>query len=363
MPRRPGGGRHAPDTIEAGLRDIALGAGPDVRALARQDTDGMKRLMSAAAPPAGWDPDAAAAAVLEVIGERVDAVTNPRWRAAGQAALRRPLEHYTGQGGDSLAQRFKRRAELDRGRPFDTPEDATRANDSYRAYWMACAVQLAEELQAEFARMAMDPLAWDRLNQQAPPAPPMDLPISFRNTDVLYQFRGRVGLRSTSYRWLVAHDYVDHYNAVGWYYNEPDAPVEIVPLANCEITTASRELPLGGRTARLEFGRTLTAGEEYFFAYATVFNSTHVCRPAILYEVRGRYMNRLMVRAQFDRDELPELCWYLDVELHPDNDSWQPPRPDAPEVLQVADNGYLEHEFLDCKRGRRYGVCWTWRHR
>lgn len=314
--------------------------------------------METAGIPPAWDPDAAAAAVLRVIGEVVEDIGNPLWKGAAQAALRQPAEQYLGHHGDSLAQRFKRRAELDRARPFRDQQEANAAKDAYRGYWTACAGKLAAAVERRLEQMARERGAWEHIGVQAPPAPPLDLPIGFLRTDVLYSFSGRVGTRSTSYRWVVANDSVDHYDAVGWYYNEPDAPVEIVPVANCLVTAGMRDLPAGGRTARLDFSKVLEKGERYFFAYSTIFNSSRPCRPAIMYEVRGSFMDALVVRVQFDVSEIPALCWYFDVEDQ--NEGWQEPDGNADEVLEVSANGYVDHEFVGCRRGRKYGLRWRW---
>jgi hypothetical protein len=161
-----------------------------------------------------------------------------------------------------------------------------------------------------------------------------------------------------SYRWLTAHGPVDHYDAVGWYYNEPDAPVEIIPMANCELDGAIQDLPAGGRVARLRFSHELEEGERYFFAYGTLFNSQQPCRPTILYEVRGLRMDALVVRAQFDPAMKPIRCWFFDVEAQ--GEGWERPGPQGPELLQIAANGYVEHEFPNCRRGRKYGLRWEW---
>lgn len=352
MPRRPGGGEYPPRSIEAGLRELVMGEGPNVRRLARRESLGLEHLMTVAATPSTWAPDVAAAAVVEVIVEQVQGVANPRWRSAAEAALRLPADSFFGEPGESLAKRWKRRAELD-GRP-----DVEAAKEAFRGYWTACARSLADRLEVVFEEMARDPTSWDRFAKSEPHSPPLMLPISFDRTDVLYRFDGRVGVQSTSYRWLKAHDPVSYYDAVGWYYNEPNAPVEIVPLANCEVNAPIRDLPAGGRTARLSFARTLSSGDEYFFAYTTMFNSSQPCRPTILYEVRGRRMDNLVVRSQFDRAEMPGLCWYFDVEAQ--SEGWQEPDSDGAQVLEVAPNGYVEHMFRECRRGRKYGLRWLW---
>ncbi|HEV2402719.1 MAG TPA: hypothetical protein VGS08_00795 [Candidatus Saccharimonadales bacterium] len=184
-------------------------------------------------------------------------------------------------------------------------------------------------------------------------------PISFNRTDALYLFRGNVGIQSISYRWLTAHGPIDHYDAVGWYFNEPDAPVEIVPLANCVLDGPLRDLPMGGRMGTLRFARTLAPGEEYFFAYTTKFNSEQVCRQAILYEVRGREMRSLTVRAQFDPAALPVRAWYFDVEAQ--TEGWATPDDDSPQMLEIASNGYVERQFTHCEHSRKYGLRWEWR--
>ena len=71
----------------------------------------------------------------------------------------------------------------------------------------------------------------------------------------------------------------DYYEAVAWYYNDPDAPVEIIPIANCALDGPLRPLPQGGSCGTLRFSRTLNRSDSYFFAYETRFNSEAPCRP------------------------------------------------------------------------------------
>ena len=30
------------------------------------------------------------------------------------------------------------------------------------------------------------------------------------------------------------------------------------------------------------------------------------------------------------------------------------------EILEIAPNGYVDHEFPQCERGRKYGIRWLW---
>jgi hypothetical protein len=335
------------------LRELVLGAGPDIRKLSRDPGEGLRTIMEAARVPAGWREDAKASAVLTAIQELVQQTANPRWRMAALAAFRLPPEEYMGPDHDSLASRWRALARRE-GAPDG---DVNGRADEYRGYWVTAAAHLARQLELRLAELNDTTPGWEVYRSGVPHSPPRSLPISFDRTDVLYQFAGYRGVSSISYRWLTAHAPVDHYEPVGWYYNEPDAPVDIVPLANCTLEGPLRDLPQGGRCCTLRFSHTLASGEQYFFAYMTKFNSEQVCRPTILYEVRGLEMRSLTIRAQFDA--LPARCWRFNVGSQ--NEGWQTPDDGAPEMLRIPPNGYVEHEFADCERGRKYGLRWQWR--
>lgn len=355
MPRRPGGGGSPRGSIEAGLRELAKEKGPDIRQLSRGDTENLQGIMQSAQTPVDWPEDAKASAVLTVIQELIEEITNPRWKAAAMAAFRLPADQYLGAEYDSLAGRLRALAVRD-GASSDV-EIKSRA-EAYRGFWMSAANSLADMVERRFAELNSTRDGWQTYRTGLPPYPPQSLPISFDQTDVLFRFNGRVGVQSISYRWLVAHAPVDHYEPVGWYYNQPDAPVEILPLANCTIEGPMRDLPQGGRSANLKFSRTLEKGAHYFFAYTTYFHSQQSCRPVIFYEIRGRTTRTLTVRAQFDPKVVPHKCWRFNAEAQ--NEGWEVPPEGAPELLTIAPNGYVDWTFRDCPRGRKFGLQWQW---
>ena len=355
MPRRRGGGESPPGSIEAGLRELAKDAGPDIRQLSRGKTENLRGIMQAARTPPNWPEDAKASAVLTVIQELIREIANPRWKAAALAAFRLPADQYLGAQHDSLAGRWRALASRDGA---SSGAGVKERAEAYRGYWVTAASHLSHDVERRFAELNDTTDGWQAYRIGAPPSPPQALPVSFERTDVLYRFRGRLGVQAITYRWVVANAPIDQYEPVGWYYNEPDAPVEIIPLANCALDGPLRDLPQGGRTATLKFSRTLAHGERYFFAYITQFNSQQPCRPVILYEVKGQRMRTLTIRAQFDVDAMPRRCWHFDVEGQ--NEGWEVPSDDAPKVLTINPNGYAEWTFEECQRGRKFGLRWQW---
>jgi hypothetical protein len=246
VPRRRGGGESPLGSVEAGLRDLARDSGPNIRELSRGRTENLRGIMRAAQTPADWPEDAKAAAVLTVIQEQILDIANPRWKAAAQAAFRMPAEQYVNPGHDSLAGRWRALADRSPGSSRNTassPGDIKDRAEALRGYWVIGAGHLAERVELRFMELNNTPDGWLAYRRGAPSSPPQALPVSFERTDVLYRFNGRLGVEALSYRWLIANAPVDRYEPVGWYYNEPDAPVEIIPLANCSTEGALRDLP------------------------------------------------------------------------------------------------------------------------
>ena len=352
----PGGSEEG--TIETGLSNLVHGAGPNVRALSKCTEPGYQAILEAAIVPDEWTEDAKASAVLRAIHELVPKIRNPRWRAAALAAFRLPATAYELPEGDSREGRWKLLAQRE---GITDPDDIKRRVENYRDYWRSVRPKLADDLEDRLQELNSAPNGWARLQADSAPAAPLPLapPISFDRTEVLYQFEGYRGIQCTSSRWLRAHEPVDHYDAVGWYYNEPAAPVEIIPVAHCALDGPVRELLMGGVVGRLKFSHMLEPGEEYYFAYITRFNSAQPCRPAILYEVRGKAIRNLTVRVQFDLRTLPRRIWYFDEDANRSH-GWQPPDDGAAEWMHTAPDGYVEHRFDLCVRGRMYGLQWEW---
>lgn len=362
----PAGGGALDGSIEDGLKNLVQFAGPNVRELSMSAKDGYRAILDAGRVPDDWTVDAKASAVLTVIQELIDEIRNPNWRLAARAAFRVPATDYVGPENDSREGRWKTLAYRERAlaeqEGFSGPEDIKKRVENYRDYWRHAVPRLATDVGRRLDELNRTPGAWDRYGADPPlsPATPLPLapPISFDRTEVLYEFKGTVGIQATSHRWLRAHEPVDHYDAVGWYYHEPTAPVEIIPLANCTSDGTFRELPRGGVLGRLTFSHTLEPDEQYYFAYITRFNSSQPCLPTILYEVRGREIRDLTVRVVFDIHARPQRICYFD--LGAQDDGWEWPEDSAPQWLPVAVNGFAEHTFAVCRRGRQYGLKWQW---
>jgi hypothetical protein len=353
---RPGAGEPSVKSLEAALRALVVDSGPSVRKLVQNESEGSRVIMAAAAAPPIWSDEEKATTVLAIIVDTIDELTNRRWKRTAQAAFRIPTQRYRATEFDSLTARWRDLAREDAEQDGVDIDDAA---DKYRGYWRnSAAPNLARALAARIAELnATDGWRLYRRDESSYTAPTM-LPLSFERSDVLYQFEGRRGIQSTNHRWLLAHGSVESYEAVGWYYNDPDADVEVVPLANCQLDGDYAMLPQGGRTGRLRFSRKLEAGERYYFAYLTRFNSDKECRPTILNEVRGLRTDLLIVRAQFDPMAVPQRCWHFDVSVQ--SEGWRVPPDGAPELLEVAPNGYVDHEFRNCQHGRKYGLRWIW---
>jgi hypothetical protein len=341
--------------LGAALRALVVDSGPTVRKLVNNESDGSRVIMGAAATPPSWSVEEKASVVLAIIADVIEEQTNRRWKRTAQAAFRLPAQRFQAAEFDSLNARWR---ELGREDAEREGGDVDAAAEKYRGYWRnSAAPNLARDVLNRFAQLNTTG-GWQRYRQDESYAAPAMLPMSFERSEVLYQFEGRRGVQSTNQRWLRAHGPVDHFEAVGWYYNDPDADVEIIPLANCELDGEYATLPQGGRTARLRFSHMLQAEEPYYFAYQTRFNSEKECRPTILNEVRGHRTDLLTVRAQFDPVALTLRCWHFDVSVQ--SEGWRVPPDGAAQLLAMAPNGYVEHEFRNCQHGRKYGLRWTW---
>ncbi|MEU7673590.1 hypothetical protein AB0C42_02090 [Micromonospora taraxaci] len=355
MDSQPVAGEPSAELLEAALRGLVKDSGPSVRKLVQNEGEGTRAIMAAASTPSTWSEEEKATAILATIAAAIEELRNPRWKRTTQAAFRIPAQRFRAAEFDSLTARWR-----DLAREDDEQEANEDAADRYRGYWRnSAAPNLARALAVRFAELnANNGEGWRTYRRDESSYAPTMLPLSFERSEMLYQFEGRRGVKSTNCRWLFAHGPVEYYEAVGWYYSDPDANVEIIPRANCELDGDYATLPQGGRTGRLRFSHKLKVGERYYFSYETHFNSEKECRPTILNEVRGLRTDVMIVRAQFDAQAVPQRCWYFDVSVQ--SQGWQVPPAGASEVLEVASNGYVDHEFRNCQHGRKYGLRWTW---
>jgi hypothetical protein len=349
VPRRPGGGEASARLIESGIRRLVLGAGPSIRKLLHDHSIEIQGIMQAARPPSHWSLGNKAAAILSVIHDAINEITNPRWRSATLAAFGIPHDRY--RGIDSVTGRWRELAKREGARGAQISSSVER----YRGYWMTAAHHLAKEIEFRFRLLDSSVEGWKIFRLSGPQAPPVVAPILFNRSDIIYTFDGYRGVQSYHYHWITVYGDVDCYEPVARYASQPDAAVEIVPIANCELDGPLRDLPLGGRIGTLRFARTLQAGNKCFFAYLTKYNSDLPCRPTILQEVRTLGISSLAIRAQFDVRAIPAKCWYFE-----DDGSRIPAHDDAPELLKVESNGYVEYTFFTCERGRDYGIRWAW---
>ena len=353
MTVRPRRGDQPLDSLQAALAYLAEGEGPNISKLLHSSSNGCTELLRLVAAPVDWRREEVAEAVLDLIATAVTDIDQRSWRLAVEAALRLPDTRYQGAAFDSRAKRWQEAA-------LELPDLAGKApakrEEALRGYWRSSLPHLATAVRRRIDQQ--NRAGWVRNGVPYPPAPPLDLPISFALTEILYEFDGFRGVQSTSRRLLRAHGAVDHYEAVGWYYAEPDAKVEIVPIYGCVSGGQHQDLPVGGRSLVLRFDKTLEPGDEHYFEYKTVFNSQLRCRPTILYEVRGQSMDKLIVRARFDSRVLPVKIWPFDVAVQ--TAGQRVPEDGAPELLAVSSNGYVEREFGPCFRGRKYGLRWIW---
>ncbi|GIF64568.1 hypothetical protein Ais01nite_26030 [Asanoa ishikariensis] len=342
------------ESLESAIRALVVDSGPSVHKLVNNESEGARTIMAAARTPESWSAEEKATAVIATIVAVIDELTNRRWKRTAQAAFRIPAQRFQGAEFDSLAARWRDLGREDASQEGIEVDDAA---DRYRGYWRnSTAPHIARALMTRIDQLNTGD-GWQQLRKEEY-IPSAALPLSFERTEVLYHFEGTRGVRSTCQRWLIAHGPVEYYDAVGWYYNDPDAGVDIVPIANCRREGSYELLPQGGRKGRLRFARRIESGERYYFSYETRFNSDRSCRPTILQEIRGQQTELLTVRAQFDPRTLPVRCWYFDVSVQSEG-SIDPPE-GAPQLLTVAPNGYVDHEFRNCQHGRKYGLRWTW---
>ncbi len=182
-------------------------------------------------------------------------------------------------------------------------------------------------------------------------------PFKFERYHMLFSLVKRVGIECTTYRILRAlEDGVDSYKATAWYYSDPEAAVEVIPIANCQVT-AIEPLDSGGAAAILELPHKLRRGETCFFASKVVYHSSRETTRIVSHEVRSQSVDKLTIGIQFDTSSPPFSIWHYsgngDVGV-------KRPHPGSTEFLSMSELGFVSHEFRACENGRRYGIQWDW---
>lgn len=181
--------------------------------------------------------------------------------------------------------------------------------------------------------------------------------FKFARYHMLFRLKDRVGIECITYRVLQAlSDGVDSYRSVAWYYSDPEANVEIVPLANCEVA-ALQPLAAGGAAALLKLPHALRQDETCFFASKVIYHSKRESTRIVSHEVRSRAVDELTIGIQFDQRTPPSFVWH-----YSSNAEIGMKRPDkgSSDLLSVSEAGYTSHVFLNCANGRRYGIQWDW---
>lgn len=328
--------------VEAVLTELTRGAGASPEKLMSADAAVLREF---AQLPQDWSVELQARALLQVITEVVSHVPDPKQRAATQVALGLDPAH----PGKSANQRLLSL----------TPDSESTSGNArkIRDYWYRARAPLAVKLIDKLSEVNGTE-GWSAYKTAYPVViQEISHPLFFERYDILYRFSGRTGIGSISYRWAVAlQEHVRTYRVVGWYYNDPYAPISFRSLANCRVGR-SGELPLGGRFADLEFMHNLSVGERYFFASETEYNTTEACKPIVSHQVSSQGIKILAIRVQFDPEDMPKKVWAFDIALEAELAS---PQDAGAQLIRVSPGGYVDHEFTNCHFGRRYGFRWEW---
>jgi hypothetical protein len=332
-----------PETPQEALAALAQGEGATVDRLASGEG---RALLDMAALPPEWPRDVQAGIMRNVLQEVVDSLRDAQHRETVRAQLGLTAEY----SHPSPARRM----------------DALLASGMLDPHKSQAYGQGLSDIGGAVAQMIVDRLSqlnasgdWEQYAQGyvLPGEAPQKYPLRFLNYHMLFTLAGRIGIECTTYRVIRAlENGVDSYKAVLWYYSDPKANVEILPVANCRVGTI-RPLDRGGYEATLELPHALRKGETCFFASKVLFHSTHESARIVSHEVRCQAVNRLTIGIQFDTAAPPSAVWHYTGGpkvgmTRPSNE----PR----DFLTVSSLGFVSHEFSRCRNGHRYGIQWDW---
>jgi hypothetical protein len=185
-------------------------------------------------------------------------------------------------------------------------------------------------------------------------------PFKFTRYHMLFRLADRVGIECITYRVMQAlSDGVDSYRAVAWYYSDPEADVQILPVANCEVGDLE-PLEKGGAAAILRLPHALRRNETCFFASKVIYHSERESTRIVSHEVRSHSVDKLTIGIQFDPEAPPSSVWHYSGGREA---GMKRPQGDSSDFLRMSELGFISHDFLKCLNGRRYGIQWDWEYR
>jgi hypothetical protein len=185
-------------------------------------------------------------------------------------------------------------------------------------------------------------------------------PISIERLVATHYMKGKNTVDSTTERWITATvDGIDRYRVRTWAAAGTD--IKILPLLNCTAgSTESVDMGGGleGRITEMLLPEKLMAGQMAFFASRVLYSKGTEWDFAEV-QVTSLEIRELVLRIQFDTTiPLPKACWsYAD---RPDVDSHIRPPQDSDRYLLITSCGYVDHTFLGCRSGAKYGIHWIW---
>ena len=307
-------------------------------------------LMSLAQAPGDWATEEVAQALCDLVADAARKLRNEKERAAAAAAMM--LDELGVQRRPAKA-RWRARA-VDVGLHPDTLR---------KTWWPRAVDTLAEAVPGRVRQVNETPSGWEQYRSTGV-ASQREVEASadhhMETVDVAWLLRGRVLSELLTYRTLVAHrDGLSSYQARAWYFNDPDPDkYEIVPLMNCALGRLRRAGNRGLLLADLEFPEPLRRDDRVFFAYKILIHSEKDAEPVVRHEVRSERVDSLVFRVQFDTTALPTSIWHFSGS--DDADPYQRPSEGSPRYIQPTRLGYVQAAWQAARRGRMYGITWSW---
>jgi len=296
--------------------------------------------------PLEWSDEDAAVALQQLILELVARIRDEKPRVAARATLNLGTSPVAGRSGTA--------------RQKALAADRSVHPDTVREWWYDAVESLLDVLPRKIEELNSTPGGWSPYGPTFTLVPDEDRPnFSLDRVDVAWRLRGRVGEELLSYRWLRAlEDGVDRYQAIAWYFSDPDHDkYEVVPLLNCEKGQSTRSRR-GILLTDLVFPEPLSQSDSIFFAYKVLIKSDREAETVFLHSVRSAGVSHLIFRVQFDPCEMPTRAWSFTAMS--DADPYVLPPDGSPRYLVPNRLGYVEEHFRNCKRGAKYGISWQW---